>query len=96
MELQDEHLLADCSLETAVLADGELADFDECTLHLSVRLVKRDLNVIHVKTLTGVTITIDFQPSDTIYAVKAKSRIRTNRGTQTEPQAVTSCIDEKF
>ena len=85
-QLEDERTLSSYNIEGGA------------TLHLVLRLVKRDVNgmQIFVKTLTGKTITVYIQPSDTIRAVKAKSRIRTNRGTQTEPQAVTSCIDEKF
>ena len=36
-----------------------------------------EVTTLYVKTLEGKTITIDVQPSNTIYAVKTKSRILT-------------------
>ena len=38
------------------------------------------LTQIFVKTLTGKTITLDVEPSDTIYKVKAKIEIEDNEG----------------
>ncbi|QQP35666.1 AGAP002599-PA, partial [Caligus rogercresseyi] len=53
-----------------IFAGKQLEDGQESTLHLVLRL--RGGMQIFVKTLTGKTITLEVEPSDTIENVKAK------------------------
>lgn len=59
-----------CRMILHALQERETFCFTESTLHLVLRL--RGGMQIFVKTLTGKTITLEVEPSDTIENVKAK------------------------
>ena len=61
-QLQDQQTLADCGIQ------------ENCTIHLVLRL--RGGMQIFVKTLTGKTITLEVECSDTIRSVKVKIQMR--------------------